>query len=97
VAADAAVDAISEMTRAAPHRQWEIQSFRDRWQLPSFARLGRAGTPVPPLAGSGLIAARNRYAIRLIPSCVFSSYDCRRAVAAAFRPQRDYSPVELCR
>src|SRR5579859_1058732 len=56
-----------------------------------------AGANASKAATSQLVAARNRDAIGLIPSCVFSSYDCRRAGAGALRPQRDDAPVELCR
>src|SRR5450759_1082177 len=83
--------------RAVPSRLWRTQGCRGRRQLPSCARRGRARAPVPTLAKAGLIAARNRYAIRLIPSRVVSSYDCCDAVANAFRPERDYPAVELYR
>jgi len=53
-----------------------------------------------PDAPSRLIAARNRYAIRLIPSCAVSLvvlfHDCGCGVAAALLPQRDDPSVELC-
>src|SRR5208282_1689639 len=98
---------MSDMIRAAHGSLRLIQSCHDRRQLPSIARPGRARAPVPtpvPVpalasmpARAGLIAARNRYAIRLIPSRVFSFYDGGRTIAAAFRPQRDDSSVELCR
>src|ERR1022692_2747331 len=77
----------------------QIENCRDHRHLPSFARLGRARAPVPTRTfptRAWLIAARNRYAICLIPSRVFSSYDCRRAIAAVFLPERDDSPVALC-
>src|ERR1039457_4837471 len=105
VAADAVVAAIvaaiNDMinyTIIGAHRSlWLMQCCRGRREQPSFARLGRARAPVPTRADAGLVAARNRYSIGLIPSCVFSSYYCCCAIAGAFRPQRYDSPIELYR
>src|SRR5277367_5551020 len=80
-----------------------MDGCRVRERKPSPARMERARSSVSPRAIVSvlapvpiLVSARNRYAIRLIPSCAFSFHYRRSVVAGLVGPQRRDSSVEFC-